>query len=507
MPVFRHDYRSLPYRWSDDTVTWSFADYHIPSDDRQRELGDTFLRDGSDGMRGMIRDAFEAWEAVCGIDFVEVDDSASSDIRIAWTSDSYSDGPGGSLAYFRAWTWTADPDEISQALIAVDRADSGVPLDQVYDTVLHEVGHAVGLEHSDVANVVMSGGLGSEPGGLTPYWRGVPGRDPLQADDIAGARALWGEPRGGSTPGPAPTGAPTAGPDLLAGTSSADTMLGGAGDDTILAYGGNDAVLGGPGMDVLWGGAGRDTLWGGADPDTLDGGSGGDLLYGLAGDDFISGAVSLSGGESDGNDVILAGTGADTLSGGAGNDLLFGEGGNDVLFGGPGADFLAGGGGDDHIQAHGLAHSAAGSGTPTLYDYLDGGRGATPLREAPPGTCWPGGRATTSSPEPSSMASTRGRATPSSAKAARTASSWGVGHRGLWTTSLVSTGSSPRWRARAGVAGTKWARTRRTTSHKERCSWRGRRSTICSRRGLASSGSRGRQASLKQDPLPRGRPH
>ena len=41
MPVFRHDYRSLPYRWSDDTVTWSFADYNIPSDPRSSELGDT----------------------------------------------------------------------------------------------------------------------------------------------------------------------------------------------------------------------------------------------------------------------------------------------------------------------------------------------------------------------------------------------------------------------------------------------------------------------------------
>ena len=57
-------------------------------------------------MRSLIRDAFDAWESVCGVDFVEVSDSSSSDIRIGWTSPGYSDGPGGTLAYYQAWTWT-----------------------------------------------------------------------------------------------------------------------------------------------------------------------------------------------------------------------------------------------------------------------------------------------------------------------------------------------------------------------------------------------------------------
>ena len=245
MPVFRQDYRTFPHRWSDDTVTWSFADYNFPSDLRSSELGDAFLRDGSDGMRGMIRDAFEAWEAVCGINFVEVADSASSEIRIAWTSDRYSDGPGGTLAYYRPWTWTGT-NTTADALIVVDWADSGVPLDEIYDTVLHEVGHAVGLEHSDVANVVMSGGLGSEPGGLTPYWRGVPGRDPLQPDDIAGARHLWGGPGSGGTPAPAPSPPPpsNSADDILFGTSGPDRLDGGPGDDTLWGDRGNDTLLG-----------------------------------------------------------------------------------------------------------------------------------------------------------------------------------------------------------------------------------------------------------------------
>lgn len=55
--------------------------------------------------RGIIRDAFAAWERVCGVDFVEVPDSIDTDVRIGWTSAAQSDGPGGTLAYFGPWTW------------------------------------------------------------------------------------------------------------------------------------------------------------------------------------------------------------------------------------------------------------------------------------------------------------------------------------------------------------------------------------------------------------------
>lgn len=63
-------------------------------------------------------------------------------------------------------------------------------------TLTHEVGHALGLQHSDVAGQLMSG----PP--LTSY---VNGATALQADDIAGCVALYGAPGGAPTcSGPQP---------------------------------------------------------------------------------------------------------------------------------------------------------------------------------------------------------------------------------------------------------------------------------------------------------------
>ena len=255
LEVHRYDYRLMDQKWADDTITWSFADLIIPGDPRQNEIGTTFSRDDSDGMRSLVRDAFDAWESVCGIDFVEVSDSRSSDIRIGWTSRGYSDGPGGTLAYYQAWTWSGTT-TTSQALIAVDWDDSGVPLDDLYDTLVHEVDHAVGLAHSDVSNVVMSGGLYSG-GGPTPYWGGVPGRDPLQPDDIQGAIALWG-PSSGDGGGTMATRTGTNGGDTLIGTQSADYIDGRGGNDSIYGLRGNDTLLGGAGNDTISGGVNLD---------------------------------------------------------------------------------------------------------------------------------------------------------------------------------------------------------------------------------------------------------
>ena len=417
------EYRALGHNWPDNTITWSFADWIINSDPRQVEIGSTFRPDGSDGMRGLIRDAFDAWEAVCGVDFVEVGDSADSDIRIGWTAPAYSDGPGGTVAYYRPWTLMGTS-TTSIGLIAVDHDDSGVTLADIYDRVLHEVGHALGLAHSDVANVVMSGGLGTEPEGLTPYWGGVPGRDPLQPDDIAGAVALWGSADGGSSP------PPTSGNDTLFGTQGADSIDGGAGNDTLFGRagddvlvggggsdylnggagndtvrggdgndtllgglpegagvedsnvleggGGNDAMLGGPGNDRLVGGPGYDRMWGEGGNDTLEGGVGDDLIFGMEGDDVAD------GGEQ--NDIILGGLGNDSLLGSEGNDGLWGESGRDTIEGGSGHDFVAGGTGDDSLQGGGGEDYLLGgsgddvldsedSGSNSSYDILVGGPG------------------------------------------------------------------------------------------------------------------------------------
>ena len=324
------DVRGIP-TWGSPQVTWSFAETLVAGDTiRQREIL-TIQEVGGvpQWMREVVREAFEAWENVCGIDFVEVSDSHSSNIRIGSTTYLYAAQNPSVLGYWKSTNGT--PEALTKGVIAIQpvKAITGSP-EEFYDTVLHEVGHAVGLDHSDVANVVMSGGLGTEPTGLTPYWF-PPGRDVLQPDDIAGAVALWGPPgrNGGS------------GNDTLVGGTGNDTINGGAGNDEIYGQGGDDVLLAGDGNDVIDGGEGNDRLWGQAGNDTLIGGNGDDLIFGQAGNDTIEGGA--------GGDVILSGEGEDAIAGGAGNDGIWAEGGNDGIDGGGGNDFLAGGTGNDTI--------------------------------------------------------------------------------------------------------------------------------------------------------------
>ncbi|WP_262267256.1 MULTISPECIES: M10 family metallopeptidase C-terminal domain-containing protein [Microvirga] len=74
----------------------------------------------------------------------------------------------------------------------------------------------------------------------------------------------------------------------------------------------------------------NDTITGNSENNTLKGGAGNDKLYGGAGDDKLY-------GES-GNDLLSGGDGMDYLSGGAGNDTIWGGAGADRLYGGSGKD-------------------------------------------------------------------------------------------------------------------------------------------------------------------------
>jgi Ca2+-binding RTX toxin-like protein len=89
-------------------------------------------------------------------------------------------------------------------------------------------------------------------------------------------------------------------------------------------------------------GAGNDTLTGNQYANVLNAGHGNNIAYGGGGAD------SLYGG--DGLDTLYGGIGNDYIKGGAGNDQLFGENGNDLIKGGAGNDTLYGGAGTDVVS-------------------------------------------------------------------------------------------------------------------------------------------------------------
>ena len=165
-----------------------------------------------------------------------------------------------------------------------------------------------------------------------------------------------------------------AGKDVLSGLAGDDRLYGDAGDDRLEGGGGDDALYGGDGVDTLNGGAGADFLDGGEGNDVLAGGDGDDRLYGRAGNDALDGgdgADQLFGGLGD--DVLFGGAGADRLYGEAGRDTLNGGADNDTLDGGDGDDVLNGDDGDDKLYGRAGAdvlNGGAGN------DTLDGGEGA-----------------------------------------------------------------------------------------------------------------------------------
>ena len=225
----------------------------------------------------------------------------------------------------------ANPD-----LVDGKRSQTTVPTQALYllnsefvQTALHEIGHAVGLDHVNDPSQIMN-----------PFV--VDGVDQLADGDIAGLQYLYG--------------ASTVGETTITGTGAGEVINRSAETFNLEIFGlaGDDTITGGTGNDKLSGGLGNDRLNGNAGADVLADGFGDNQLYGAAGPDKLvvfSGSNTLHGDA--GNDIILGGIGRDSLNGGDGNDTLIGDVlvgsvfNDDTLDGGAGDDLLSGGGGAD----------------------------------------------------------------------------------------------------------------------------------------------------------------
>ncbi|MBT5241513.1 MAG: matrixin family metalloprotease [Rhodospirillaceae bacterium] len=159
-------------------VTWSFATFNSgnqPADVTYDFPMPSFYQDE-------VRAAFDAWEAVSDIDFVEVQDGSNVDIRLGIGAV---DGNGSTLGV--AYT-SSFGGSLIRVNIILDSADYNSVGDssELYLTVLHEIGHAIGLDHENDVSSIMSAFINTSLTGLT-------------ADDIAGAQALYGGEGGGGT--------------------------------------------------------------------------------------------------------------------------------------------------------------------------------------------------------------------------------------------------------------------------------------------------------------------
>ena len=334
-----------------------------------------------------IAKAFDAWAGVAKVAFTkiaETSDGTVGDIRIAFTSAvpsrywGYALGVSDGLSNAHGDIWI-DDSIIGQSF------ETGT---YNFMSMMHEIGHALGLKHPFEGAKIPSGfdnrrytimsytdpdkvwWRNPDTGAMTYLIKSPMVYDILAIQKIYGANTAWHtgddvyafSPKapsfeaiwdaGGNDTFSVADFSQGCTIDLTAGTYSSlaydsvsltsnigiafnctiENARGGQGGDTLIGSEGSNTLSGNAGADALRGNGGNDTLDGGAGDDVLDGGLGDDTLIGGDGVDTATyantkGAVKVS----------LDITGLQVT--GAGNDSLSGI---ENLIGGTGADLLVG---------------------------------------------------------------------------------------------------------------------------------------------------------------------
>ncbi len=326
--------------------------------------------------------ALEAWSMVTGITFNQVVGAAQI---------TFDDNQAGAFAGPDSYTYggTINASSVNISTAWINNYGTGID-SYSFQTYMHEIGHALGLDHAGNYNGTATYRTDSTQVGDNHYlndsWQATVMSyfDQVEAGtgtfnylltpmiaDILAMQTLYG------IDGTLRTGDTTYGVNSTAG-GYYDTDLGSTASFTIVDNGGIDLInfsdatadqrvdltpesisdvgglignmiimrdtiiekfISGSGNDDITGNTANNVLWGGAGVDFIRGGAGDDVLRGGAGNDTLNGngKHDMLIGEG-GNDILRGGAGRDKLDGGAGNDRLEGGIGRDKLVGGSGAD-------------------------------------------------------------------------------------------------------------------------------------------------------------------------
>jgi serralysin len=342
--------------------------------------------------------AMHLWSAEANISFNIVSQSQGAEVLISRSSDKSAEG-----GINRISIGTIGSTHLGSAIdgsISIDTSQGGFgPIGASFataggypwDTVLHELGHVIGLGHGGAYNdgttdtspqytsydntawSLMSYNEGPNSSGQ--YVWGASGgyaRSPVTPMplDIAAAQRIYG----------APTNTPLSGGQIfgfhtnIAGDIAQffdftvntkpvialfDTGVGNTLDASGFTVGstidlhdgafssvagltGNLAIAYGTRIDAAIGGTAGDRLTANDNGDMLMGGASGDTLTGGSGNDHIYGNMSTSiQGTTDGADVIDAGNGSNYVNGNAGDDTITAGTGTNRLYGGAGDDQIS----------------------------------------------------------------------------------------------------------------------------------------------------------------------
>ena len=210
----------------------------------------------------VLKSAFDAWSNAANIKFMQVDDrggalgsGTDADIRIVGATLDGSFGTVG-RAFLPNASTTSSQSAASGDIVFDSSETSFWTASTFFLVALHEIGHSIGLQHENNVTAIMNPFINTNLTGL-------------QADDVNGARAIYGQPSsagevyrldGSRQDLTVFDGVNSA---TYVGTNEANTISGGSASETIVGEGGNDTLLGNGGSDRLVGGAGLDNLNGG----------------------------------------------------------------------------------------------------------------------------------------------------------------------------------------------------------------------------------------------------
>jgi hypothetical protein len=301
----------------------------------------------SSAQQAATRAAMLYVEQITGIKFVETTDGTAADIHFA-NANLVESNVAGLCAWTTSYNYMDDDGVSGTNATAGDTivdysADAWVYLDNVewgsqnanltaggdgYETLLHEIGHMLGLKHPHQEPPILNANLDTTQNTVMSYTSVGGPYSTFNQYDLAALNWLYG---GDGLKGGLGDNSTTGG-RYLQGTQQADTLTGTGNNDTLRGDGGNDIINGGAGTDtaVLNGTRASYTA---AQPTsgtvTLSGGTDGlDTYTNVEQFRFSDGLVSLSAlfgsviGGTTGTDLLIATDGNNAIDGGAGIDTV-----------------------------------------------------------------------------------------------------------------------------------------------------------------------------------------
>ena len=221
-----------------------------------------------------IRDAFRRIDGYIDLDFKEATDWSNSTFDI-YSLSSFIEWDAGSLGQVNPQGYG------SGSYWDVLWKDTGFgPLNSNdSNTIIHEIGHALGLSHPyenphsgnwNTGDTVMSYNI--SPNGWNTWFSAI---------DIAALVQCWGveddNGRGYDGTGLSDVLRGTNSHDIIAGYGGHDKLIAIRGSDTLFGYDGNDEIRAGNGRDYLWGGSGSDEMYGGFGLNTFEAADDGEI--------------------------------------------------------------------------------------------------------------------------------------------------------------------------------------------------------------------------------------